>query len=332
MSSKRLTQSQIDIIDQSFPLADDSLFDDEMASSALSDNTTKAYRSDLKHFFLWGGEIPSEVDDLVYYLEHYAGQCSTTTLKRRLVAIKQAHLSLSYDHLVDHSKVVRTFQGITRRYRSEKKKAKPLLFDDVLLILRHLDGSVSGIRDKAIILIGISLFLRRSEICNLKVSDIKRLKDRYIITIRDGKTDKHRQGVDLPIPKIDGPACPCHALDHWLQVSSIQSGYLFRRVYKGGNVNKQDLPISTTSISSMIKDHCRRAGIDEFESFSGHSFRRGGITESYSNHVPESDINFISRHKSIEQLRSYRDHSTVLHGNMASFQILTQLNAALSTN
>lgn len=330
MGSRNLTSNQIRMLDQVFPLPESHLDGEyDIASSALAYNTTLAYRSDLKHFFLWGGEIPSSLEDLVYYLEHYASSCSTSTLKRRLVSIKQAHLNLDLDHFVDNSKVIRTYQGIVRKYGSKKKKAKPLLFDAVLIILKHLDGSVSGLRDKAIILVGISLFLRRSEISNLKVEDIKRMKDRYILTIKDGKTDKNKEDVDLPLPRIGGPACPCLAIDHWLKVSGIESGHVFRRVYKGGNVNKKDVPLSTTSISNMIKEHCFRAGIDEHDRFSGHSFRRGGITESYSNNVPESDINFISRHKSIEQLRSYRDHSTVIHGNMASFQILDQLNKAL---
>jgi hypothetical protein len=41
--------------------------------AAVSDNTRRAYRSDLKHFLDWGGTIPASDGVLAEYLAQHAG-------------------------------------------------------------------------------------------------------------------------------------------------------------------------------------------------------------------------------------------------------------------
>lgn len=315
------------ILDELWPIAAQSGF---YADSSLSNNTIRAYRSDLRHFLAWGGDIPCQSEDVIRYLEDNASSLSLRTLKRRVVAISEAHALLGFDSPTHQPRVKKTIQGIARQLGTPAKKARPLLVDSIYELLVHLDGSPSGIRDKAMILVGSALFLRRSELAAIRVRDIKFMPDRALLTIQGSKTDKERAGAMLPIPKIGGSACPYAALKHWLELSGIQDGYLFRRVFKGGNVSKEDKPLSGFSVAEMIKKRCQQAGIEDFGEFSGHSLRRGGITQAYASDVPESDINFVSRHKSLEQLRDYRDANTVMHGDPASASFLQQLSEKLA--
>lgn len=59
--------------------------------AATSDNTRKAYRSDIKHYEKWGGLLPATPDIIIQYLQAFADKLNSRTLSRRLVAIKHWH-------------------------------------------------------------------------------------------------------------------------------------------------------------------------------------------------------------------------------------------------
>lgn len=67
--------------------------------AATSNNTRKAYQSDVRHFINWGGLLPASPESIVNYLHQYAAVLNPRTLHRRLTAIKQWHLTQSFDDL-----------------------------------------------------------------------------------------------------------------------------------------------------------------------------------------------------------------------------------------
>lgn len=300
------------------------------ASASVSENTRRAYRSDIRHFFIWGGSLPSTPGQVIRYLEHYAKDLSIRTLKRRVATLNEAHRLLGLDSPADTSQVRRVLRGIARTEGRPAKKAPPLLLDHACRLIQHLDGSVSGVRDKALILTGWALFLRRSELVSFRYEDLKFQKDRLILTLNRGKTDQENTGSTLALPKLGGPACPVAAIHLWLQVSGIQNGPVFRRVLRGGNVGSDSQGLTPSSVNLILKRRALEAGVDEAMLFSGHSLRRGGITQAYSDQQHESDIQRVSRHKSLIQLRDYRDMSAALTGDQPSGTFLEALNSQLS--
>ena len=63
---------------------------------ATSNNTRRAYQSDVRHFISSGGLLPATTESLMHYLNSQAGQTNPRTLKRRLVAIKQWHVTQTF--------------------------------------------------------------------------------------------------------------------------------------------------------------------------------------------------------------------------------------------
>ena len=61
--------------------------------AALSENTRRAYRSDLKHFTDWGGSVPARDFMVAEYLAAHAGALAVATLQRRITTIAKAHSS-----------------------------------------------------------------------------------------------------------------------------------------------------------------------------------------------------------------------------------------------
>lgn len=313
------------LIDSLWPLDGEVNYENK----STSHNTKLAYRSDLLHFLTWGGDIPTGEDQLKKYLNEHAKLLSVRTLRRRLVSLNETHKLLNVASPTDLSVIKRVMSGIAKTEGKPLKKAAPLLVDDACLIIQKLDGTVNAVRDKALILTGWALFLRRSELVGIRREDIRAMKDRYIVTITTSKTDTENAGNDLSLPKIGGPACPVAALEHWLTLSGIESGPIFRRVFKGGSVGKETQGLTAHSVNNIIKQRAMEAGVDNPLLYSGHSFRRGGITQSYDSGMSESDIQQVSRHRSLVQLRDYRDAASSLLGTQPSNSFLNELNTRL---
>lgn len=300
------------------------------AHAAISDSTRRAYRADLRHFLDWGGSLPSSTTEIVDYLEAHATSLSIRTLRRRVVTLKEAHRLVGMEvSPADDPLIKRVLRGIANTEGKPANKAPPLLIDQATDIIRRLDGSVAGIRDRALILVGWALFLRRSELVALERRDVSFQKDRAIVRVRRSKTDQESTGAMLAIPRLNGPACPVTALNHWLSLSGITDGPIFRRVLKGGNLGRADQGLTPHSVNLILKRRALEAGVEDPDIFSGHSLRRGGITQAYASDQNESDIQRVSRHQSLVQLRDYQDASAALMGTQPSASFIEALNERL---
>jgi integrase len=142
-------------------------------------------------------------------------------------------------------------------------------------------------RDRAILLTAFaSGGRRRSEIANLRVEDlveeepVRAVPDDPIspplpcLAIRLGRTK-------TTVPDDDARSLvigrPVKALKHWLHEARIDSGPVFRRIDRWGNVNQRALP--PQSVNLILKVRCRKAGLDPQE-FSAHGLRSGYLTEA----------------------------------------------------
>lgn len=56
--------------------------------AATSNNTRKAYQSDIRHFIQWGGKLPCAADEVIRYLHAFAETLNVRTLSRRITALK----------------------------------------------------------------------------------------------------------------------------------------------------------------------------------------------------------------------------------------------------
>ena len=88
----------------------------EYVRDAISDNTKRAYRSDLRHFMDWGGMIPSSDVMLADYLAHHAGVLSVATLVRRVASISKAHSAKGLSNPARSALVKSPLRGIQRTH------------------------------------------------------------------------------------------------------------------------------------------------------------------------------------------------------------------------
>ena len=125
----------------------------------------------------------------------------------------------------------------------------------------------AGLRDAALISVMSDALLRVSEVVVLTVSDVVMESDGTgRLTVQRSKTDQAGQGAVLFLgaPVVD-------RVQSWMTDAGICSGYVFRRLWKGGGVSGR--PLSPESVRRMIRCRAKAAGLRG--RYSGHSLRVG---------------------------------------------------------
>ena len=208
---------------------------------SLAENTRRAYQSDLRHFEAWGGSLPASPETVAAYLAAHADGLSVTTLIRRLAALSKAHQARGLSNPIRSELVRATLRGIKRNRRRTQLQAKPLLRDDLLLVLDAMGTGLKDLRDRALLLIGFGAALRRSELVALDVADVEHLRRGIVLHLRRSKTDQDGQGHNIAIPHGRSRWCPIACLDAWLSASGITENAIFRPVDRHGRVHNARL-------------------------------------------------------------------------------------------
>jgi DNA-binding phage protein len=102
---------------------------------SLAENTRTAYLSDLSHFEGWGGQIPAAPEAIAAYLVAHVDTHGVATLTRRLAALAKVHRSRGMANPTSTELVKSTLRGISRIKGTAQRQAKPLIKEDLFLVL-----------------------------------------------------------------------------------------------------------------------------------------------------------------------------------------------------
>ena len=280
----------------------------------IADNTRRAYLADLHHYTDCGCSIPTTVNELLWYLDERAGLDAVSTLKRRVMAIRYAHVIQGLASPTDDPTVKLVLRNFKRRYGSAQRQAKPLLRRELRKIIRSMNKTAKDLRDKALLLVGFAGAFRRSELIGLNIEDLERVEQGYLIKLRRSKTDQEQIGRIIAIPKIRNSLCPVTAIDRWLQAATIDKGPIFQRLARNGKPN--GVRLCAAYVSSVLKSRLRAAGI-KADDYSAHSLRAGLVTEAAKAGVPAWKIQQTTGHKTESMLARYIRDADLWTGNAA---------------
>ena len=300
-----------------FPMADPIQLTDaasDLLAHAIAPNTERAYLSDLRHFRDWGGVLPATPSTICAYIGDYAGQLSVATIRRRVATLSKAHAAAGTPNPCQSEIVKTTLRGLRRKYGTAQRQAKPLLRDDLLLVLDSLGVSHRDHRDRALLLLGFAGGFRRSELVALERDDIETVRQGLIVTIRRSKADQEGAGRRIGIPHGRTRHCPVAAIEAWLAASAIESGPLFRPITRHGHFAAN--PLTGDAVSVLLRERLERAGIDP-EGYSGHSLRAGFATSAAQAGVSTLKIRAQTGHTSDSMLARYVREGELFTGNAA---------------
>jgi len=281
--------------------------------SSKANNTIRAYKSDFNDFGLFCAQngfksLPSEPKIISLYLTHLSNkEVKMSTLKRRLVSIGVIHKLKGHYLDTKHPSIIENIMGIKRRKGSIQKGKKPLLINNLKLLIDVIDKShheeIIKLRDRSIILTGFSGGFRRNEIVSLDFIDLDFVSEGLKINLKRSKTDQFGEGSVKGLPYFDNSKyCPVLSLKKWIEISNIKSGPLFRRFSKGSKLT--DNRLSDQTVALLIKKYLKLIGIDS-KDYSGHSLRSGFATSAAESGAEERSIMAMTGHKSTEMVRRY---------------------------
>lgn len=164
------------------------------AAAAQAPNTTKAYESDWRQFEQWATEhrlaaMPAAPATCALYVTALAQRgLKVSTIRRRAAAITRAHRQAAQPSPVSDSRVLTVLEGIARTHGSAAAKKVALLRDPLLELIDRIDPTTTdGMRDRALLLLGFALGLRRSELVSVSVEHLSPHHDGLTIRLTSSK-------------------------------------------------------------------------------------------------------------------------------------------------
>ncbi len=279
-----------------------------MADAAQAPSTRRAYDRAWSGFERWTAarglaSLPAMPETLAMYLTDRAEAVKVSTLEQELAAIVEAHRKADVPSPTDNRDLQLVWKGIRRTYGKPKVGKSPVGVLDLARMVAELGDTPSGIRDRALLLLGFAGALRRSELVAVDVEDLAPNPDGFALIIKRSKSDGEGEGQRIGIPNGRRPeTCPVLAIRAWLQLANIKAGPVFRSVDRHGNIGPERL--GDRAVAEVVKRAAHAVGLDE-KALGGHSLRSGLVTEAVRAGVSERAIMAQTRHKSLITLRGY---------------------------
>ncbi|MDB5523410.1 MAG: integrase [Rhizobium sp.] len=298
----------------------------EAASSA---NTRRAYAADWKHFSAWCrrqnlAPLPPDPQIVGLYITACASGTvtgsskpnSVSTIERRLSSLSWNYAQRGDQKLDRKDRHIATVMaGIRNTHARPPVQKEAVMPEDIIAMLETLDrGTLRGLRDRAMLLLGFAGGLRRSEIVGLDVGRnqtedssgwIEIVDKGMLVTLR-GKTGWRE--VEIGRGSSDA-TCPVVAVQTWLTFAKIPHGPIFRRVTGQGKAVGPDR-LHDQEVAKLVKRTALAAGVrgdlpegERAQKFSGHSLRAGLASSA------EVDERYVQKqlgHASAEMTRKYQ--------------------------
>ena len=246
---------------------------------AYSENTLRGYRSDFGIFERWCARVgrtplPASPEVVAEFVADDALVSATSTMKRRLAAIRKVHRLLRLPCPVDDEEVSIAFRRAARSKRRRPQQAAGLTAPLRARLIKACPDTLLGLRHRAMLAVGYDTLCRRSELVNLLVEDLSRMPNGGAkILVRRAKNDQFGDGRWAYLS-----AEALGHLDRWLEAVGLVDGPLFRPVI---NNCVQPGSLNPVAVNRAIKFAAERAGIaaDFIGGLSGHSMRVGAAQD-----------------------------------------------------
>ncbi|GGM84730.1 integrase [Longimycelium tulufanense] len=274
-------------------------------ADAVSPNTQRAYARQWRRFETWCARqgrvpLPATAETLTEYVAHLTRDDQTrppapASVTQAVAVIRSRHTKAGYPGQPAGDAAYLLLRDYRRRRADaghRVRKATPITVDALRAMIATTDpGTLIGLRDRVLCVLGLALYGRRSELTALQLYDLVEVDHGLLVYIRTSKTDQAARGVEVAIPYgTDPTTCPVRLVRAWratLAEHGITTGPLLRSVDRHGNLGPS---LSTDGLRRIVQGLARRAALPYPETYSAHSLRAGGATSSAQAGAPVSAI------------------------------------------
>jgi site-specific recombinase XerD len=288
----------------------DELAADEHLESIKPKNTTDAYDSDWQQwqrFRAWRAErgqsvhiyagTPGTLVAFIRWLDEVEGR-APATIERRLAGVVSQLRENGIEPGDTAARKTRAAINDIKKDREKKARgrgrATAVTADHLTVMVGACDqDTLSGLRNRAMVLVGFTIASRVSEAAGLLVTDIEVHVDGLLVHVPPVKLRNGSSARTVWVPASDdpdSPMCPRAAWITWTDAAKLTSGPAWRSINRWGTVGQQ--PLSTKTFERVITNLARRAGI----ALSWHGLRAGLITQLIEADQHPSHVRQISGH------------------------------------
>jgi integrase len=266
--------------------------------------------------------MPATPQTLAEYVNYLCDRDrAPATIEQVIAAIRTRHRLAGHGkHFPDAEAAMRVLKTHRRdraaRGLSGQKQALPVEVDALRQMVESIDtDTLIGARDHAVLLFGVCVFGRRSELVELRWSDLAGAQEGMTVRIRMSKTDQEAKGETIPVLWGTFPGTnPILVTDRWREALSSRTaidGYLLRSVDRHGRVGDA---LSAKAVNEIVRRRAQMCGLTGCirkcwtatgrcaqdihpNGYSAHSLRAGAATIAYKNGAPISTICRLGRWK-----------------------------------
>lgn len=285
-----------------------------LRGASKAENTRRAYLSDWRAWESWClahdlDPMPAHPATVCAYLADQSERVKVSTLRRHLATVSKAHETAGLPTPCRDTSVKDTLAGLRREKGTARSEAPGLLAPDLRATLDTLPGNLAGVRDRALLLVGWSAGLRRSELAALTWGDLTPDPLGMVLTLTRSKTDQAGEGRQVGLARETvGAVCPVFALDLWRDALAHENAGMvaatapvFPRVDRWGHLGGA---MSGQAVGAVIERRTRAAGLPV--RYRGHSLRKGLVQQATLAGVADSAIMATTGHKTVTMLRRYQ--------------------------
>lgn len=274
---------------------------------AFSDNTLRAYRADLQHYFQWCADqgvkaIPATDEVMSRYVMAMSETYKSASIQRRLDCLSSVFNLTGQPNPTNERNTKLACKKVYRSLGRAQQQAEPLRWEALQKMLAVCDESLMGQRNKLLLQLGYESMRRRAELVAFTFESRHSISDhQHALVLYRSKTDQLGRGTRVTISNHLNSMI----LD-WQARIDAKEGPILRSVSRHGCVGNS---LSDESLSRIIQRLQHQAGIQTERPFSGHSFRVGTALDLLDRGVPLYQImlrgGWTSETSTLRYLRSW---------------------------
>ena len=280
--------------------------------------TRVAYEADWRAFRTWCERLapvdaslvalPASDDTLSTYIGALDRR-SPSSVRRAVAAIRLAHERAGYPALIEERPAtVAALRGHARRHAKTPVKKQSAATDERIRLMADTRDTTTliGLRDRALLLVGVDAGLRRSELVAIDVEHLSRQASGIVIRIPTAKSDQAGEGAHVALLARPGsPWCPVEALERWLAASGARkTGAVFVGLRRSRHCHEPgEQRLSGRAVARVVKAAAEAAGLPG--DWAGHSLRRGMITTALDAGIAPHVVQGHARHRTVASTLDY---------------------------
>lgn len=266
---------------------------------SIPPNTRRAYEWAVREFATWCRDtgrvaLPATKATLTAYVDHMIQilERAPAGVEQAIGVIRAWHKRNGHPREPDTTDALDLLRGYRRKLAEngvDQRQAVPFTKISVHQCIDALDlTSLPGRRAQVILVFGFMMMARRRVLSALRFADITESPNGLDVRVRADKTDKQSEGRDCSLPPQSHPdGDPVRVLHAWrdqLAAAGHRADGPF--LCRFSKADRPLGPLTGDAINNIVRKAASDAGLPDWERYSAHSLRAGGLVDALQRGVP----------------------------------------------